>query len=39
MLLLIPVVLLGIALLWRRHLGLGTMLRAGRQAPAEGVAD
>ncbi len=39
MLLLIPVVLLGIALLWRRHIGLGTMLRAGRQAPAEGVAE
>jgi uncharacterized protein (TIRG00374 family) len=39
MLLLIPVVLLGIALLWRRHMGLGTMLRAGRGAPAEGVAE
>lgn len=39
MLLLIPVVLLGIALLWRRHIGLGTMLRAGRQTPAEGVVE
>ncbi|HRC61717.1 MAG: flippase-like domain-containing protein [Dehalococcoidia bacterium] len=38
-LLLIPVVLLGIALLWRRHLGLGEMLRAGQGTPAEGVAD
>lgn len=39
MLLLIPVVLLGVALLWRRHMGLGTVLRAGRPAPAEGVAE
>jgi uncharacterized protein (TIRG00374 family) len=39
MLLLIPVVLLGIALLWRRHMGLGTVLRAGRPAPAEGVVE
>ena len=38
-LLLIPVVLLGIVLLWRRHLGLGEMLRAGQGTPAEGVAD
>jgi uncharacterized protein (TIRG00374 family) len=38
-LLLIPVVLLGIVLLWRRHMGLGSVLRAGRGAPAEGVAE
>ena len=38
-LLLIPVVLLGIVLLWRRHIGLGTMLRAGQRAPVEGVAE
>ncbi len=38
-LLLVPVVLLGIVLLWRRHVSLGTMLRAGQSAPAEGVAE
>ena len=35
--LLLPVVLLGLALLWRRHLGVGAMIRAG-QATAEGPA-
>lgn len=38
-LLLIPVVLLGIVFLWRRHLGLGAMLKAGQGTPAEGMAD
>ena len=35
--LLLPVVLLGLALLWRRHPGVGAMIRAG-QAAAEGPA-
>jgi uncharacterized protein (TIRG00374 family) len=39
MLLLIPVVILGILLLWRRNMGLGSMLRAGRQPQPEGAAE
>ncbi|RLT44449.1 MAG: UPF0104 family protein [Chloroflexi bacterium] len=35
--LLFPVVVIGLALLWRRHLGVGAMMSAG-QAPAEGAA-